>query len=281
MQIYSPNEKSSTTKLFIAIVSLVVILFFLAFGHSLVLAYTLSFPVFVFLMTATYVLLIGISINTICYTFKIALRKQRDGLAHLGVFLGIYFSIAANMVFHYSEDSPVSDYFIKLYPIQKADEICKSFMVMLVEWSSLGNTIIFYVYLFVLIIVIYSIVKSLVRKIVPPPLSPKNQWYKPYKLYPKFEKLAITDTFFSKLEKSPVTALRRLDKKRYRNYAEVYVYFLEKEKKQYVSIVNIISNTEGKKRTSIVKYMEVSKEQALCLMNEYHYQESFILNQFF
>ena len=110
-----------------------------------------------------------------------------------------------------------------------------------------------------------------------PPFSERyNQWYPKYKLSKKFKSKLAKSQLVKKLDED---ALQLLDEMGYgsdMNHLRIYIYYLENESGQYISIESVQSGTKGKvKQKMLADRHKIDKNTARNILKKYKHKKDF------
>lgn len=105
------------------------------------------------------------------------------------------------------------------------------------------------------------------------------------KLYPKyrinyqFSSIGAKNLFIENLQAAPVAAIAALGYGTATRYSEVYIYFLEREEVQYVSVSNISVPGKGREKTTpVIELLKITTVQAREIMDKFGSKKLFILD---
>ena len=110
-----------------------------------------------------------------------------------------------------------------------------------------------------------------------PPFSERfNQWYPKYKLSKRFKSKLSKSQLLKKLDDN---ALQLLDEMGYGsdlNHLRIYIYYLEIESRQYISIESVQSINEGKtKQQMLADRHKIDKNTARQILKKYKHKKDF------
>ncbi len=110
-----------------------------------------------------------------------------------------------------------------------------------------------------------------------PPFSERyNQWYPKYKLSKKFKSKLSKSQLLKKLDEDALQALDEMGYGSDMNHLRIYLYYLEIESGQYISIESVQSINEGKtKQQMLADRHKIDKNTARQILKKYKHKKDF------
>lgn len=108
------------------------------------------------------------------------------------------------------------------------------------------------------------------------PYSELNKkWYPKFTLNTDFESIPSVNSFLPKLEKSPVEAIKSLEKSAILRIGKVHVYYIKGEMHQYLTLENIYLDDKGKKETElIIENFRIDEITARQMLDEFNHKRN-------
>lgn len=108
-----------------------------------------------------------------------------------------------------------------------------------------------------------------------------NKWYPKYILKNQFEHISTQKQFKESLSQDVFGAIDHLHYGEPYRYSEVSIYYIEKEKTQFLSVDNVYISERGKgkhMRSSVVHLLEIEHKVAESIMEKYESKKQFALD---
>jgi len=97
-----------------------------------------------------------------------------------------------------------------------------------------------------------------------------DKWYKRHTVPYDFKYVANVNAFERQLQESPIDTLQNMPLGDARRHAKIYIYFLEEEEDQYLSLANVyVTNTEKNKKDidTPIHLFRINKHTAASIIN--------------
>lgn len=143
------------------------------------------------------------------------------------------------------------------------------------SWSLFGaqftGTMLSIIWIFeALIILLFPLVS--VARVQPYPYSELfKKWYPKYVLFKDFEPIIGEGLILEELKKGPLECLNNLDKGSANRHSKIYIYYLENESKQYLSITRLSKDSNGgEKASKVLNNFTIDTETAQAILQDFN-----------
>ena len=108
-----------------------------------------------------------------------------------------------------------------------------------------------------------------------------NKKYQNFILDKDFKPMYATEEFKKDLFENCIETIKNLEFGGASYYAEISIFFLEREEKQYLSIENITSiNSQSKSRKKVITHLQISTKEAQMLMQMFKTRKQSLIESF-
>lgn len=255
-----------------------------------ILGFIYSFLIFVvpiiylnFLISALYGASIGYSVKYFRLVGKIRNNRSRYVLLFFIFISAMYFQWAAYFSFVLESEDYVTAYMHNLFLIFNANEITSiiDLLYSYGSWEMFGAVVKGNTLLIVWIleaVVIFSTGALLLFKDKKIPFSEiTDTWYPRYVLNYQFEHISAINRLVKDLEDNTLQTVSSLTYGQSYRYSNIYIFFIETENNQFLSIenVSIADRGKGKKNTKqILELLRLDNETARALMKAYGHKKA-------
>ena len=268
----------------ILLASLAGIVFSLILGYIYA-AFTIYMPIVYFNLIALVItgVIISYAVRFLSYVFKIRALINKLIISLILSFFTYYFQWVAYALLLLTGSFPdfvsyLSHLDLFMHPV---------FYQLISDLYSQGNWTMFgitfkdfalgLVWLFEAGLLFFVPIKLLYQTTTPPFSERYNQWYPKYKLSKKFKSKLSKSQLLKKLDED---ALQDLDEMGYgsdMNHLRIYLYYLEIESGQYISIESVQSINEGKtKQQMLAELHKIDKNTARNILKKYKHKKDYL-----